>query len=522
MSIGSAMKKKLLLIFLVVIGVSFFCETVSHAVSLELNSSQTFLSPGDLLTVDIIAKDAANVSGALFTLEFPASILELEATPVTTDFFESQSPFDQGVADSFWTANTAIDGEVYLSGFVVNNANEQQIPPDESTLFSVHFRVKTDALSGTSVIRLSQSNLCNGPAGWGTDLNNNGAYDAGDTYEKAAMLYAVRVDTSNGQRIDSTEVKTDVLLETVTPAPQWVFTVSTNTGSGDNDGGGIGPDILITPGNDTANVSLSPLLEIASYPNITNAGVHAAIIWQISRTESFNDLVFEFTGAPDVTSIRLPDFILDAFTTYFWQIQYSDGTVRPDGWIMGTFTTGPPDMVDSDGNGIPDSQDVSPAENLFGTNNAGDIEKVLKTEDGGLQYRLIAGSRVEGVDRFKWMKKEDVAGSDTWPVDFPFGLLSFRLYTKTPGASVSMTMQFSNTMPPGAAWWKTALEKGVYDYSPNAKFSANMKSAVITLTDGGPGDADGVANGVIVDPGGIVKPGGSDGSLACFIDVCMP
>jgi hypothetical protein len=42
-----------------------------------------------------------------------------------------------------------------------------------------------------------------------------------------------------------------------------------------------------------------------------------------------------------------------------------------------------------------------------------------------------------------------------------------------------------------------------YDFSSYAKFSSDRKSVTLTLRDGGPSDADGIANGVIVDPAGI-------------------
>ena len=50
-----------------------------------------------------------------------------------------------------------------------------------------------------------------------------------------------------------------------------------------------------------------------------------------------------------------------------------------------------------------------------------------------------------------------------------------------------------------------------YDFSAYAKFASDRRSVTLTLTDGGPGDADGVANGVIVDPAGVAE---ADGEIA--------
>jgi hypothetical protein len=76
-------------------------------------------------------------------------------------------------------------------------------------------------------------------------------------------------------------------------------------------------------------------------------------------------------------------------------------------------------------------------------------------------------------------------------------------------------------------WYKYDSISGQwFDFSAYAKFAQNRRSLTLTLQDGGTGDADGVANGVIVDPAGIVQEAdaeivGSGGNAAgggeCFI-----
>ena len=49
--------------------------------------------------------------------------------------------------------------------------------------------------------------------------------------------------------------------------------------------------------------------------------------------------------------------------------------------------------------------------------------------------------------------------------------------------------------------------------------AANRRSVVLDLVDGGLGDADGIANGIIVDPSGpTVTVGANRGKGGCFID----
>ena len=535
------MKKKSLLIFLLILSVSFLYETVSYAVTLELNSSQTVLSPKDSLTVNIIAKNATELSGAVLSLEFPESVFTLEETPVTTDFFKSQSPFTEE-ASSVWSANTDTKGELYLAGVAMNRDSGDEILPDELTLFSVHFSVKAGgAGAGPQVITLIQSSLCNGPAGWGNDRNNNAKYNPGDTYEKASLLYTVTVDSQTGQQVDSSVINADVMLETITPAPSLILTVlpkgtdssqdtdndisvdecpydsskltSGECGCGvpdtDSDGDGVPNcmDIMIYPVNGATDVSLTPLFEIAPYPDFENARVNAGIIWQISRTSDFSDLVFERVGAPDQFIIQLPDFILDAQATYFWRISYDDGSWPLVSWdAVAKFTTGLDHTIDFNENGIPDHQDVSHKDNLIAEIHSEINEAdllVVQTANNGFQYGLVPGFGVAGIDRMKWVSGDEIDGSDQWTVAFPFGLISFRVYTEVIGDTVTLQAYFSSTIQ-GLTWWKyVSMDNAVYDYSQFVTFSDDMMSALITIEDGGAGDADGVANGVIVDPSGL-------------------
>jgi len=81
-------------------------------------------------------------------------------------------------------------------------------------------------------------------------------------------------------------------------------------------------------------------------------------------------------------------------------------------------------------------------------------------------------------------------------VVFPYGLFSFDVVNlPAPGATTTVTV----TLPgPVTQYWK--LQNGAWAQLTNATFNGNH--VTFTLTDGGTGDADHVANGTIVDPGG--------------------
>jgi hypothetical protein len=103
-------------------------------------------------------------------------------------------------------------------------------------------------------------------------------------------------------------------------------------------------------------------------------------------------------------------------------------------------------------------------------------------------------------------------------------------------------LHFSQAASYFSKWYKyDPIADRWCDFSAYAKFASDRRSVTLTLTDGGPGDADGVANGVIVDPAGIVESeeevppvvetpsstsiagsgGSSGGGGGCFIETAI-
>ena len=88
---------------------------------------------------------------------------------------------------------------------------------------------------------------------------------------------------------------------------------------------------------------------------------------------------------------------------------------------------------------------------------------------------------------------------------FPYGLFSFKVLLKNPGGKVTMTITLPEDMPEGARYWKCQNEEWVEVTSLLGDDDGD-NILTLTLTDGGLGDADGEANGIIVDPGGPAIP----------------
>ena len=98
------------------------------------------------------------------------------------------------------------------------------------------------------------------------------------------------------------------------------------------------------------------------------------------------------------------------------------------------------------------------------------------------------------------------------PKDFPMGLIDFKLKSDTIGGTVTITVYLPEAAPDDYHWYKYNADTGVWtNYSQEigengekgAVFNETRDQVTITLIDGGMGDEDGIANGIIVDPSGL-------------------
>jgi chitinase len=303
----------------------------------------------------------------------------------------------------------------------------------------------------------------------------------------------------------------------------------------DSNGNGIGdnadaaaaqvnqaPDapVLIAPAADAdGTVALTPLLRTATFHDPDAGDSHAGTRWQI--LQNADDLVvLDVTSATELTVLQIPRLVLDENTVYRWRAMFSDNRGGSSAWSqVGSFATDF-EVLDSNGNGIPDDQEVDGATDLDGDGVPDDVQSGIKsivTADGthkiGIQVGGSGGgasiTSIESAD-------EDVVDFDV-DVDgiidqMPFGMVNFKLIVDTPGAEAVVTVHFSEPVPAQGRWYKYDPLRHVWsDFSSHAVFSADRTSMTLTLRDGGAGDADGVANGIIIDPAGVVMPSSSSG-----------
>ncbi len=196
---------------------------------------------------------------------------------------------------------------------------------------------------------------------------------------------------------------------------------------------------------------------------------------------------------------------------------------------------------DSNGDGVPDYQELSDPTDMDADGTPDDEQddiKCVSTEDG-LRFIGISIKGSTTVAAIDSLISEDagslLANSTSYekPESLPFGLINFKLLLTEPGATATVDIYFSEPTDSDSKWYKyDPIEVLWHDYSAFTEFGVGYTNVTVTIQDGGFGDADGVENGIIVDPAGVGVPStssdsGNDGdglgdmlndlNLGCFI-----
>jgi hypothetical protein len=122
------------------------------------------------------------------------------------------------------------------------------------------------------------------------------------------------------------------------------------------------------------------------------------------------------------------------------------------------------------------------------------------TNLGAVSFSLDNGS----ISNLAHLRVADTRCSTPSGYDFPYGLFSFNISGINVGQTVKVTITFPRHLPNNYKYYKCIGNQLVDCTRITTRLNDN--SLVLSLTDGGLGDADGLANGTIVDPGGPVEP----------------
>ena len=261
-----------------------------------------------------------------------------------------------------------------------------------------------------------------------------------------------------------------------------------------------------SPENNSPDLFLTPVLQTAVFTSPDPNDRHLQTQWVVSRV-SDGLCVLDVTSSACLTELDVPPLVLEENTQYSWVVRYFSVKGTLSDWSSpSVFTTGE-SVLDQDGNGIPDDQEVGMSIDLDG-NGIADAEqddlRCVNVFEGAGQIAVGAPAG-SGVTRIAALESTDLAtigAVDKLPFDLPLGLVSFRLEMEQVGGIARVQVYFSEPAPQAAKWLKYDIANGWQDYSAHAVFADDRLSVEFEIQDGGFGDADGVSNGIVIDPSG--------------------
>ncbi|HDN68744.1 MAG TPA: hypothetical protein ENG23_04100 [Methanomicrobia archaeon] len=134
------------------------------------------------------------------------------------------------------------------------------------------------------------------------------------------------------------------------------------------------------------------------------------------------------------------------------------------------------------------------------------VDAMVESATGTGKVSFVSDAAAGTIEDLTALKESDLPEENS-DLDFPHGLFEFNITGLTPGETVTVTIDFPQNIPTTAQYWKYHTPQGWYQL-PTMGSNDGDNIITIQLTDGGIGDDDGVANGVIVDQGGPGLPKG--------------
>jgi len=271
---------------------------------------------------------------------------------------------------------------------------------------------------------------------------------------------------------------------------------------------------LSSPENGQTQVSLTPKLRTDRYVD-ADGDKHALTEWEVS--ELFGLRVLDISSHSHLTSLKVPDSVLDEGGLYRWRARFQDARNGWSEWSdfssFRTLTT----SSDTNRNGIIDDQEVEDESLDLDGDGVPDIHqrdrKCVETVVGDAVMVVERSTGVTSIKSIRSVDPDSILDTAGKPEGLPLGLIASKLLVKKPGDSAEVVVRFSKPAPSDAKWYTYDSIEGWQEYSDYVSFSSDGNSVTLFLQDGGYGDLDGIENGRIVDSGGygIGDSGSSSG-----------
>jgi hypothetical protein len=295
----------------------------------------------------------------------------------------------------------------------------------------------------------------------------------------------------------------------------------------DSSVGNLAPDqpVIISPyyGETETDLLLSVETESFSDPE---GDAHSMSQWQVVKP-SDSSVVLEVETSEHLTELPIPHAVLDRGSTYSVSVQFVDAHSEPSEWSDPVVFTTITNTVDLDDDGIPDGLEVDDTVDLnqdgIPDNDQPDTIKSTKSAVAGKKPVGVCkvSTDVDGIVVLEPIHPSEILDKKNKPKKFLFGLAAYRLKVNQVGATIQVKIYYSEDISGATRYYLYDTVNGWQNYTQYVTLNPDGRSVTVELKDGGHGDSDGVANGVIVDPGGVVDAAtvGADSGAGggCFI-----
>jgi hypothetical protein len=251
-----------------------------------------------------------------------------------------------------------------------------------------------------------------------------------------------------------------------------------------------------------------------------NSDPHSQSRWQISQQEDFSSSpILDVTSTDQLTELTMPHMLLEGDTTYYVRVRFYDVYLEFSDWSDAVEFTTTADVNDVNGNGIPDEQEVDAEVDLNGDGTYDSeqpgVIKCVQSEISNVTIGISKDSNsITAIEAVEAIDPSTISDDTNKPENLPFGLFSYRLSVNVPGATAMVRIYFSKDISNAGTFYKYDTISGWQDYSQHTTFHEDGRSLTIEVKDGGYGDSDGMANGIILDPGGLAAASGSESSTS--------
>jgi chitinase len=264
-------------------------------------------------------------------------------------------------------------------------------------------------------------------------------------------------------------------------------------------------------------VGLSPTLRSTQFNDPDENDTHSKSQWRI-QTAGNQQVLFDRTSdSVQLSQIAVPLQILNPSTSYTATVRYYDNHHLASEWSLPVTFTTQADGNDQNGDGIPDDQEVDEETDLNKDNIPDRSQKGEMKRVRSYNHRHIMGVSIESsdtvtsIDAAAGVDPNSLESTPHSEEEMPYGVVAYKIHVAEPGQTARVKIFLSDPIDSQTPWVRYDNATGLENCSAQVQVDALGESVEREVVDGGIGDIDGVANGIIVDMAGpqVVADGDS-------------